>query len=131
MKEMITYLHAACFYPVVSTWKAAIEQGHFKTWPGLTCKNIDKYLEKIEVTTLGHMKQTFQNFQSTKPKEDKKEPNNKQPEKETRTGEMFATIMEPTNKIFTYLLGPFPVRSIKGNMYDYDSNAILIKALKI
>jgi hypothetical protein len=35
-KELIHYLHAACFSPVKFTWIAAIKNGNFTSWPGLT-----------------------------------------------------------------------------------------------
>jgi hypothetical protein len=35
-KDLINYLHAACFSPVKSTWVAAIKNGHFTLCPGLT-----------------------------------------------------------------------------------------------
>jgi hypothetical protein len=35
-KDLIKYLHAACFSPVKSTWITAIKNGHFTSWPGLT-----------------------------------------------------------------------------------------------
>jgi hypothetical protein len=35
-KELINYLHAACFSPVKSTWITAIKNGNFTSWPGLT-----------------------------------------------------------------------------------------------
>jgi hypothetical protein len=35
-KDLINYLHAACFSPVKSTWITAIKNGHFVSWPGLT-----------------------------------------------------------------------------------------------
>jgi hypothetical protein len=35
-KQLINYLHAACFIPVKSTWIAAIKNGNFKSWPGIT-----------------------------------------------------------------------------------------------
>jgi hypothetical protein len=35
-KDLINYLHAACFSPVKSTWITAIKNGHFTSWLGLT-----------------------------------------------------------------------------------------------
>lgn len=32
--DLIKYLHQAAFSPVKATWKKAIENGHFITWPG-------------------------------------------------------------------------------------------------
>jgi hypothetical protein len=34
-KDLINYLHAACFSPVKSTWIMAIKNGNFSSWPGL------------------------------------------------------------------------------------------------
>jgi hypothetical protein len=34
-KDLIDYLHAACFSPVKSTWITAIKNGNFSSWPGL------------------------------------------------------------------------------------------------
>jgi hypothetical protein len=34
-KDLINYLHAACFSPVKSTWIKAIKNGFFPSWPGL------------------------------------------------------------------------------------------------
>jgi hypothetical protein len=35
-KDLINYLHAACFSPVKSTWITAIRNGNFTSWSGLT-----------------------------------------------------------------------------------------------
>jgi hypothetical protein len=32
-KDLINYLHAACFSPVNSTWIKAIKNGDFSSWP--------------------------------------------------------------------------------------------------
>jgi hypothetical protein len=45
-KELINYLHAACFSTVKSTWIAAIENGNFTSWPGLTERAVEKHLSK-------------------------------------------------------------------------------------
>jgi hypothetical protein len=45
-KELINYLHAACFSPVKSTWITAIKNGHFTLWPGLTEHAVERYLSK-------------------------------------------------------------------------------------
>ena len=36
------------------------------TWPGLTSKNVQKYLAKSEFTAMGHLDQKRQNVKSTK-----------------------------------------------------------------
>jgi hypothetical protein len=42
-KDLINYLHAACFSPVKSKWIAAIKNGNFTSWPGLTERAVEKY----------------------------------------------------------------------------------------
>jgi hypothetical protein len=34
-KDLINYLHAACFSPVKSIWITAIKNGNFSSWPGI------------------------------------------------------------------------------------------------
>ena len=54
--ELIKYLHQAAFSPVKATWKKAIENGHFTTWPGLTPEAVEKYLPRhLPATDKGHM----------------------------------------------------------------------------
>jgi hypothetical protein len=64
-KELINYLHAACFSPVKSTWIAAIKNGNFTSWPGLTERAVEKYLSKSSVTGKGHLNQQKTNARST------------------------------------------------------------------
>jgi hypothetical protein len=49
--DLLKYLHAAAFSPVPSTWKAAIANNHFLTWPGLSSKAVTKHLPKSMATT--------------------------------------------------------------------------------
>ena len=42
IKDLIVYLHRACFSPTMSTWTQAIDAGYFATWPGLTSKLVKK-----------------------------------------------------------------------------------------
>jgi hypothetical protein len=39
----IALYHVILFSPVISTWCAAIDAGHFITWPGLTSTAVHKY----------------------------------------------------------------------------------------
>ena len=55
--ELATYLHAACYSPVPSTFIKAIKKGHFKTWPGLTPEIISKHLSSSLSTIKGHIVQ--------------------------------------------------------------------------
>jgi hypothetical protein len=65
-KDLINYLHAACFSTVKSTWITAIKNGNFSSWPGLTEHAVEKYLSKSTSTTKGHLSQQRQNDRRTK-----------------------------------------------------------------
>jgi hypothetical protein len=69
-KELINYLHAACFSPVKSTWIAAIKNGNFTSWPGLTERAVENYLSKSSSTVMGHINQQRMNSRPTKIKEE-------------------------------------------------------------
>jgi hypothetical protein len=45
-KDLINYLHDACFSPVKSTWITAIKNGNFSSWLGLTEHAVEKHLSK-------------------------------------------------------------------------------------
>ena len=65
--ELIKYLHQAAFSPVKATWKKAIENGHFTTWPGLTTEAVEKYLPRHSpATDKGHMSRQKQGIRPTK-----------------------------------------------------------------
>jgi hypothetical protein len=64
-KDLIIYLHAASFSPIKSTWIAAIKNGNFTSWPGLTERAVEKYLSKSSVTGKGHLNQQKTNARST------------------------------------------------------------------
>jgi hypothetical protein len=70
-KDLITYLRAACFSPVKSTWITAIKNGNFSSWPGLTENAVEKHLSKSTSTTKGHLNQQRQNARTTNIKDAK------------------------------------------------------------
>ena len=59
-EELVTFLHAACFSPVVSTFIRAIDNGHFLSWPGLTSALVRKHLKPSLFTAKGHLNQDRQ-----------------------------------------------------------------------
>ena len=65
---LVIYFHAAARYPVRDTWLKAIKAGNYDSWPGLTYINATKYCPSADETIKGHMVQTRQGVQSTKPK---------------------------------------------------------------
>jgi hypothetical protein len=70
-KDLINYLHAACFSPVKSTWISAIKNGNFTSWPGLTEQAVENHLSKSTSRTKGHLNQKRQNARTTKVKDPK------------------------------------------------------------
>ena len=54
------------FFPVKSTWLAAILRGAFATWPYITYNAVQKYLLPSPITSKGHIKQTPTKLRSTK-----------------------------------------------------------------
>ena len=62
------YLHADVFSPVPATWIKAIQKGFFTSWPGLTDKDVGKYLPKSIAAHKGHLGQMRKNVHSTQPK---------------------------------------------------------------
>ena len=61
-------MHAACGYPVKSTWLKAIRNENYAGWPLLTVENINKHYPETDETPMGHLNQTRANVRSTKPK---------------------------------------------------------------
>ena len=55
--ELVQYLHVACFSPVPSPFKKAIQKGFLQTWPGSTTELVDKHVPPIIVTVQGHIVQ--------------------------------------------------------------------------
>ena len=68
-RDIVRYLHRAAGSPVPSTWCAAIDNGNFATWPGLSSHLVHKHLPKSIATAKGHMMKIRQHIRSTKPKD--------------------------------------------------------------
>ena len=64
-RDLIRYLHAACFSPPIKTFLQAIKRNQLIIWPGLTSKLVTKYLTPTIATTKGHLNQERQGLQST------------------------------------------------------------------
>jgi hypothetical protein len=133
-KDLINYLHAACFSPVKSTWITDIKNGNFLSWPGLTEHAVEKYLSKSTATTKGYLNQQRKNARTTQIKSIN--PSNQESDIDhgIKTQFVYAATID-AGQIYTDQTGRFPVVSSKGNkyimiLYDYDSNAILAQPIK-
>jgi hypothetical protein len=133
-KDLINYLHAACFSPVKSTWITAIKNGNFSSWPGLTEHAVEKHLSKSTSTTKGHLNQQRQNARTTKIKDAQVIVTEPDIDHGIKTQFIYAATID-AGQIYTDQTGRFPVVSSKGNtyimiLYDYDRNAILAQPIK-
>jgi hypothetical protein len=143
--DLMKFLHQSCFSPVPSTWIRAVDNNQFTTWPGLSAKNIRKYLPPSPASLKGHMDRTRKNARSTKiaptfePRlEEQQNIDDLFPKQETRSHGIFVEVITAdatTGKVYTDLTGRFPVMSLRGMqyifvLYDYDSNAILVEPMK-
>jgi hypothetical protein len=133
-KDLINYLHAACFSPVKSTWIKAIKNGNFSSWPGLNEQNVETFLSKSTSTAKGHLNQQRQNSRTTKIKDAEAIDSEPDPDHGIKMQYVYAATID-AGQIYTDQTGRFPVISSKGSKYimiinDYDSNAILAKPIK-
>jgi hypothetical protein len=133
-KDLINYLHAACFSRVKSTWITAIKNGHFTSWQGLTKHAVEKKLSKSTSTTKGNLNKKRQNARTTKVKDPKVIMTEPDLDQGINTQYVYAATID-AGQIYTDQTGRFPVVSSKGNkyiiiLYDYDSNAILAQPIK-
>ena len=130
LKDLVIYLHRACFSPVTSTWTKAINAGYFSTWPGLTSDLVRKHLPKSVATAKGHLRQDRKNVRSTQPTT---LPPASDPT--TRTHCAYTKIVPISGTVYSDQTGQFPTTSSRGTkyvmiFYDYDSSAILAEPLK-
>ena len=103
LPNIINYLHEACFYPVKSTWLAAIERGAFETWPYITYQAVQKHLLPSPNTSKGHMKQTKTKLRSIKrkPSEEPITSSSQQPSKVPTLKSLLHETINLVNKLDT------------------------------
>jgi hypothetical protein len=133
-KDLIHYLHAACFSPVKSTWITAIKKGNLTSLPGLTEQAVENDLSKSTSATKIHLNQQRQNARTTKVKDPKLIVTEPDLDHGIKTQFLYAATID-AGQIYTDQTGSFPVVSSKGYkyimiLYDYDSNAILAQPIK-
>jgi hypothetical protein len=106
-KDLINYLHAACFSPVKSTWITAIKSGNFTSWPGLTEHAVEKQLSKSTSTAKGHLNQQRQHAISTKFKDPKVIMEEPDLDQGIKTQYVYAATID-AGQIYTDQTGRFP-----------------------
>ena len=134
-EESIKWMHAVCGYPVKSTWIKTIRAGIYIRWLMLTERNVARYYPETNETPKGHLNQSRENVRSTKPKRTPLEV----PTTETLQGhkvcDIYTSIYEVKNTVFSNQTWQFPTRWQQGNEYimvmvEINSNAILVDPIK-
>ena len=132
-EECIKWMHAACGFPVKSTWIKAIEAGNFQGWPLLTTKRVKKYYPETTETPKGHLNQVRQNIRSTKAKPFEEPDTTKLRGKKKK--DVYLKVYDMKEKVYSDQTGRFPKTSMQGNKYimvmvEVDSNVILVEPMK-
>jgi hypothetical protein len=132
-KDLINYLHAACFSPVKSTWITSVINCIFSSWTGLTEHAVEKHVSKSTSTTKGHLNQQRQNTITTKIKDAQVIVPDPDIDHGVKTQFVYAATIDAGIN-YTYQTGRFPEVSSKGNkyimiLYDYNSNAIFAQSI--
>ena len=87
--DIISFLHAALFSPVKSTWLRGIRRNNFVTWPGINSKDVAKHLQSSVATAKGHLDRQRTNIPSTTNLPIKKDPDkDKAPSPEEKTDDV-------------------------------------------
>ncbi len=128
-------MHAVCGYPVKSTWLKAIKAGNYIGWPMLPEHNGNKYYPKTSETSKGHMNQTRKNVRSTKAKQTPLETCDTSQLHGKKVRDIYTTIYDVRETMFSDQTGQFPTRSQSSNKYimvlvEINSNAILVELMK-
>ena len=129
-EQAIKWMHAVCGYPVKSTWMKAVSAGNYIGWPLLTVRNVNKYYPETNETSMGHLNQTRRNVRSTRPLE----MSNTTTLRGKKMRDVYMSVYNTRETIFSDQTGQFPTRSQRGNKYimvmvEIDSNAILVEPM--
>ena len=156
--HLVAFHHASLGAPTLSTLEKALRLNYITGFPGLTVETLRKYPPRHSIPMLkGHLDQSRKNQRSTQVSgsatiipfdtDEVQAAPLAEPEVTTddnfppldalndRTHFCYATIYEPTGKIYTDLTGRFVAEASTGNnylfvLYDYDSNGILCEPIK-
>ena len=108
-RELAQYFHAAAFSLVKSTFLAAINNGHFTSWPGLFAGLISKHLPQSPFTLKGHLDQEQKNLCSTQSHQESLD--DIHPNQEQNSYNILATIIntnQKTSKSYSNQTGCLP-----------------------
>ena len=136
--HLAQYLHACAYSPALPTFKKAINNGQFITWPSIENLNFKHLIQDQSNIHMGHLDQERKNLQSTKLSTEIK--NDFFPPSNIPNVKQYSVCSKlipfsPKELSYGDLTGSFPFTSSRGNkylyvMYDHDSNSILVHPLK-
>ena len=138
-RQVVRYLHACAGFPAKPTWLKAIKRGNYASWPHLSKEAVRKHFPESDETHQGHMRNARQGLRSTKaaqpPYMIKLDDGTilTLPLKKER--EVFISVQDAKETMYTDQTGTFPTHSRKGNWYvmilcDIDSNIIISEPMK-
>jgi len=135
LADLVAFVHATMFSPVMSTMAKAMWCGHLPAFVGLTLEQLQQHPPQSITMHKGHMDQDQMNTCSTKTAPIKEDPFPAEKEDGTPTQACYTAPMKPMGQTYMDLTGKFVAASSNGNnyiliIYDYDSNAILAIPLK-
>jgi hypothetical protein len=139
--NIVAFTHAAFFSPALSTLEQALAKNYITNIPGFTLAALKKYPPQSSAMIKGHMDQTRKNIRSTKTNYEESDETDDLFPIQLTSDDMatnhycYASIFEPTGKMYADLTGTICYPSSNGNntvvvLYDYDSNAILAEPIK-
>jgi hypothetical protein len=140
--EIVRFMHAALFSPLIGTLLQAVKKGFLNSFPGLAARNIKMYPPVSKAMAKGHMNQECKNQRSSSDKHLDKDdiygsyflPDDEKLEERTHDCYV-ASHWTQDGQIFTDQTGKFLIPARSGNtqimiMYIYDANAILAVPMK-
>lgn len=134
MRELMHYLHATAKFPPLTTFKDAIAQDTYHTWPGLNQQHVTAFMRPSPYTAMGHLHMIRQGIRSTKHTV-KQQPNGAK-SKTHRVNVLTLNTGDLKHIIASDPPGHYPVTSARGHkniflMEDYDSNYIHAVPIKL
>ena len=141
--EHVKYLHAALGFPTKETLLAAARANFLTSWPSLNVRNIAKHFPESDETQKGHMRHQRKGLRSTKVpilQANVTEEQRKTYEDELKTlklkeKDIYVTVWEEKELIYTDQTGKFPHTSSRGNkyvmvLYYIDGSYIMMEPMK-
>jgi hypothetical protein len=134
----VAFYHTCLGFPVKDTWLNSIKAGNYHTFACLSYLNVARYCPNSDETILGHLAQTQQNVQSTKPQSTPRPSLPliiKSPTPLDEASQEVFLRVYPISKLYNDDMGCFPIWACSGNqyvmiVYHSDRNLILQQAFQ-